>query len=306
MAEQYTSIRTIQDKLARHPLLQGVTLDAVVDYAVDFMRIVGVPNIFINKVVTAETNDHRIKLPCDYIRMVQMRGRHGMYRYATDTFHEMHGRHPRRHGNPCSRSGGMCGGVHYHELHCDGENPPSAEHVERHLHRRRGELCDTCGFCNDCDEEKWNYNSVECVAMLRVVAPEHRAAKGNYYTTQNSVIFLSHRHDVVDISYLAVMTDNEGFPMIPDDSKFIRALVNYIKKEYFTVLFDTGQIQPVQLQQALQDYAWSVGAAQSAAHEMDLPRLEALSNAMHGLINRNNEWDSAFVSNGAPEILFKH
>jgi len=46
MAEQTTTIKLIMDKLLRNPLLSDITLETVVDYTVDFMRIVGTPRLF--------------------------------------------------------------------------------------------------------------------------------------------------------------------------------------------------------------------------------------------------------------------
>ena len=50
MAERYTNIRVILDKLLRNPLLQDLNLETAIDYTVDFMRIVGTPAIFENKI----------------------------------------------------------------------------------------------------------------------------------------------------------------------------------------------------------------------------------------------------------------
>ena len=49
MAEQYSSIKLILDKILRHPLMQDITLETAVDYCIDFMRIVGTPSIFEEK-----------------------------------------------------------------------------------------------------------------------------------------------------------------------------------------------------------------------------------------------------------------
>lgn len=279
MAEQYTSIKVIQDKLARHPLLQGITLESVVDYTIDFMRIVGVPNIFVNKVVTEHTDNYKIKLPCDYVRMLQMQGRHGVYQYGTHTFHLKEHKH--RPKEPVCDNGCV-------------------------VKRKHGPQCKDCPNKHTCDEYEFDYNKNECICMLRSLVmpsvPEH----GNYYVTQNNYIYLSNKHDTVDISYYAVLSDGEGYPMIPDNSKFTRALLAYIKKEYFTILFDLNSISPQVLQQAQQDYAWAVGACESAMHELDLPRLEVLSNAMHGMINKNNEYRDRFASNGDMVIFKTH
>ena len=275
MAEQYISIKAIHDRVLRHPLMQGVTMDQVVDYAVDFMRIMGIPNIFVNKVATVETHDHRVKLPCDYIETIQVRGAGGVYHYSSGTFH-MKAIEPVPHRNPGKPLVGIPQG------------------------RRFGELCDDCEHKATCDEFGYDYNKTECIAILHPLKVRPRRVRMNTYMTQNSVMFLSNAHDVVDISYLGVMTDGDGYPMIPDNAKFVRALVAYIKREVFTVLFETGQMRPEVLQNAQQEYSWAVGAASSDMHEIDLPRLEQLSNAMHGIMNRRHEFDKQFITNSSP------
>ena len=54
MAEQQQSIKVICDKIMRHPLLQDLSIETIVDYSIDFMRIVGVPSMFQDKVEEAE------------------------------------------------------------------------------------------------------------------------------------------------------------------------------------------------------------------------------------------------------------
>ena len=49
MAESYTNIRLILDKIMRHPLMRDISLETAVDYTVDFMKIVGVPSMFMEK-----------------------------------------------------------------------------------------------------------------------------------------------------------------------------------------------------------------------------------------------------------------
>ena len=46
---RYISIREILDNLLDHPLLQDLTLERAVNYAIHFIQIVGVPNEFEEK-----------------------------------------------------------------------------------------------------------------------------------------------------------------------------------------------------------------------------------------------------------------
>ena len=279
MAEQYTSIKVILDDLNRHPMLKGLTLESVLGYAVEFMRIVGVPNMFVNKIATLSTDNYKIKLPCDYIQTVQLRGKHGVYRKSTDIYHLSH--HEHRTDHNCCDNG------------CIVKRDTSAH-------------CNDCPNKPTCDEYLFDYNKVECICMLRTHTLPSKSDYGNYYVTQNNYIYLSNRCDTVELSYYALLTDSEGYVMLPDDAKFIRALKAYIKKEQFTALFDTGTINEKVMFKADQDYAWAVGACESGMKMVDLPDLEVLSNAMHGMINKNHEFMNSFKSNGDPVIFKTH
>ena len=70
MAEQYNNIRIILDRIMRHPLLQDISFETVVDYTVDFLRIVGVPRMFTNKVKVIEISNYRGALPCDWYETI--------------------------------------------------------------------------------------------------------------------------------------------------------------------------------------------------------------------------------------------
>ena len=87
MIEQLISIKVVLDKLHRHPLLTDVSLETAVDYCVDFMRIVGVPQIFLNKVVILTLADYKLAVPTDFIDLVQIRYNGCPLRSSTDLFH---------------------------------------------------------------------------------------------------------------------------------------------------------------------------------------------------------------------------
>jgi DNA polymerase sigma len=70
MSEQYTSIRLVLSKLHRHPLLSDVSLETAVDYCIDFMRITGVPQMFIDKISVVTLNNYKANLPLDFIDLI--------------------------------------------------------------------------------------------------------------------------------------------------------------------------------------------------------------------------------------------
>lgn len=220
MAEQYLSIKKILDSCLRHPLMQDLSLETAVDYTIDFMRIVGMPRMFTEKVVRIPIDKYRALLPCDYYQTIQVRipGGHALV-YSTDSF--------------------------------------------------------------------------------------HMSNKGNSstYKIQGNIIYTSIESGELELAYLAISTDADGYPLLPDNSSFTRALELYIKKQWFTILFDLGKITSAVLQNTQQEYAWAVGDCQSEFNRMSIDQMEAFSNSWRTMILRDHQHSSGFISDGSRQTL---
>ena len=123
------------------------------------------------------------------------------------------------------------------------------------------------------------------------------------YKIQGNVIFTSMKDGTLEIAYNAFAIDSEGYPLIPDNSAFIRALELYIKKQCFTVLFDLGQINQAVYHNVCQEYAWAVGQAQSDLIRPTIDQMQAITNSLNTLIWRTTEHNSGFVNNGSAEKI---
>jgi hypothetical protein len=236
MAEKYTNIRIIMDRISRHPMLKDIPFETMVDYTVDFIQLVGCPAMFETKTETLHIHNYRAPLPCDFINMKQvrcdhkqgpLRGKHLCYRYATDSFHL-------------------------------SENRPKP-----------------------------------------IVGKETDLT----YVIQGCVIYTSTREGDIEISYEAIATDSEGYPLVPDNPAFFNALEMYIKKQWFTILFDTGKIQGNVLEQTLRDYAWAVGQCENEFHRLSLDKAESFFNSWRTLIQRDREHSHGFINTGVREFL---
>ena len=220
MAEQYLSIKKILDSCLRHPLMQDLSLETAVDYTIDFMRIVGMPRMFTEKVVRITIDKYRALLPCDYYQTIQIRipGGHALV-YSTDSF--------------------------------------------------------------------------------------HMSNKGNSstYKIQGNIIYTSIESGELELAYLAISTDADGYPLLPDNSSFTRALELYIKKQWFTILFDLGKITSAVLQNTQQEYAWAVGDCQSEFNRMSIDQMEAFSNSWRTMILRDHQHSSGFIGDGSRQTL---
>lgn len=123
------------------------------------------------------------------------------------------------------------------------------------------------------------------------------------YKLQGNCIFTSVKEGTIEIAYRAMAVDKEGFPLIPENSSFIRALELYIKKQCFTVLFDLGKIPGQVLQNVQQEYAWAVGQAKTDLLNPSIDQLQALTNSWCTLIQRTTEHSRGFKDNGTQESI---
>ncbi len=228
MNTQYTNFRLILDKITRHPLMQDITSETVIDYIIDFMRIVGNPTMFIEKTALIDIATYRGAIPADFHTMIQVRSAENQscaYRYSTDNFH-------------------------------------------------------------------YSENNVSSIDPT--------------YKIQGGIIYTSTEDIPIEIAYNAIATDDCGFPLLPDNSSFTRALELYVKKQWFTILFDLGKISPAVLQNTQQEYAWAVGDCQSEFNRLSIDEMESLCNSWRTLLMRTTEHSTGFKHNGTRELLKNH
>jgi hypothetical protein len=221
MAEQYINAKIILDRILRHPLMRDLSFETAVDYTIDFMRIVGMPKMFSEKVITLTLDKYRALLPDDYYKVIQVRTTKGIpLIHSTDSFH-------------------------------------MSEYKSSNL----------------------------------------------TYKIQGGILYSSLEFGELELSYLSIDIDEEGFPLLPDNSSFTRALELYIKKQWFTILFDMGKIQLNVLQNVQQEYAWAVGDCQSEFNRMSLDQAEAFYNSWKTLLIKDNQHISGYYNLGNRQIL---
>lgn len=224
------------DKITRHPLMQDIPFETVIDYAVDFIRLVGTPPSFVDKTAIIDIHNHRGELPCDFYEMIQVRlaydEKHRVenhaptFRYTTDSFHM-------------------------------SLNKP---HVSDLTYKLQG----NCIFTAPLEEGQ------------------------------------------IEIAYKAMPIDDEGYPMIPDNSAFSRALEMYIKKQWFTIQYDMGKISQAVMAKTDQDYAWAVGQAQTDLIRPTIDQMESISNMWNTLVPRAQEHRKGFIHTGSKEHIIVH
>lgn len=138
------------------------------------------------------------------------------------------------------------------------------------------------------------------------IPPLARYCQEPAFKTQGRIIYTSFPEGLVSVAYKAIPVDEDGFPMLIDNENYIAALEAYIKKQVFTIKFDTGKIAGPILQNAQRDYAWLAAQLRDEFQTPSLSEAEAISRAMTHLIPRVREFDNGFKHLGDREYIRRH
>ena len=213
------SIRQILDDILVHPMLQDITLERAVNYAIEFIRIVGMPDAFEKRTSLLTVANYQADLTqlggCYQILSIRNKDTEVILSSSSSLF----------------------------------------------------DLSDSS------------------------VSPS--------YVLRGNVLQTSIKEGELEISYLGIPIDDDGFPTIPNIASYIRALEAYIKKQWFTILFDLGKLHSSILSNAQQEYAWAVGQAQSELASPSLDEIEAFTNMWNSLLPQRNPYLSGFKTLGS-------
>ena len=260
MASNYISLKQVADRVLRNPMMAGVSFEAIIDYAIDFMRIVQCGGFFTEKCTTIEIENYKGLIPNDFYEVNQIRLINTAYKvpkYKQDSY-----------------------------INEEGVEVllPSYTQV---------------GY-----EE---YTEATSKSFRSATDTFHLSDRENHYDLtyklHGGYIFTSIKEGVIEMSYRAILVDEEGFPLIPDNSKFTRALEAYIKLQWYTILFEMGKLQQAVYQNTHQMYAWAVGACESEFQKMSLDKAESFFNSWRSIIPRVNEHSVGYASLGTRQNL---
>lgn len=232
MIKEYTyiSIKELLSRILRHPLLQDLTLEQVVQYTLDFIGAFGLPKLYQDKEEVIHIEEFRGILPCDLISINQVK--------------------------ECKS--GVC-------MRSMTDNFMPQEHYDKNV--------------------------------------GYKVPQELTFKTQGQIIYTSFKTGDILVSYKSIPVDKDGYPLLIDNSVFMKALELYIKREAFTVLFDMGKIQAGVLQNTQQQYAWLAGQLQSEFTIPSISEMESIKRSWCTLIQRVTSFNDGFRNNGNQEYI---
>lgn len=229
---KFVSIKAAADMLLQNPLMKGMNWEFIVSHAIECMRIVGTPAMFISDKEIVEVSNHKGSLPANMIKITQVM-----------------------------------------RVENNGDLTPMSEGQDT--------LHDHYGSFNKAASDKGTHT----------------------YSFNNSRIFPSFPDGKVLIVYDTIATDEDCYPLIPDNAELMRAIRSYIKYKWFDILNDMDKISDRKLNKAEVDYSWNVGQAQSNMQMPTIDEMEALTNQITQILPSRTQHAERFQFLGQQEFL---
>jgi len=126
------------------------------------------------------------------------------------------------------------------------------------------------------------------------------------FKTQNRTIITSFPEGKVIIAYKAIPVDDEGLPLLVNNTKYLKALELYVKCQLFTMLFDEGKITQQVLSHTEQEYGWAAGQLEEEFKTPSVAEMQTITNMLHQIFPRHDEFYNNFETLGNKEFRKVH
>ena len=126
------------------------------------------------------------------------------------------------------------------------------------------------------------------------------------FKTQNRTIITSFPEGKVIIAYKAIPVDDEGLPLLVNNTKYLKALELYVKCQMFTMLFDEGKIAQQVLSHTEQEYGWAAGQLSEEFKTPSVAEMQTITNMLHQIFPRYDEFYNNFETLGNKEFRRVH
>jgi hypothetical protein len=126
-----------------------------------------------------------------------------------------------------------------------------------------------------------------------------------YYVNDN-YIFTNTEEMSVEISYKAFVTDANGYPEIPDDERYIRAVVAYCEYVLGRKMYLQDKLSEKKYLMLEQDWLFYVNSAAVSAHIPNVDQAESLKNQLQRMIGFAHHHATGFAYRNTPEFIKIH
>lgn len=125
------------------------------------------------------------------------------------------------------------------------------------------------------------------------------------YKLQNGIIFTSMEHGNIEISYEAIATDEDGYPLIPDNQKVKLGMEYYIMSRYLEPLYLVGKITDKAFEYIQQKRYFYMPSAYTSLQMPSVDKMETIMNGLNRLIINDTAHQNFFKKFGEKEVIRK-
>jgi hypothetical protein len=260
------------------------------------LNLIGHPRQYVKKVTGHKENpdleikNYRAKLPCDFHRLEQIAVNGMPAEYSSNTFHHL------LSGDCCDIDNNQNSSLYYSS--------------DQMITRNWG----TDVLTYDEATGSYSYQQRDLLDSMNLNlqsdgTQDFLLGNGNYsenrritFDINNEHITLSVKEGKVCMAYLSVPTDEEGLPLIPDDTSYQLAVKKYLTMKIDYIAWRRGELRPDIFQHSEQEWQWYVGQAGNKAKMPSIDQLEGIKNQVLRLLPNINAHETFFRDQVAPEI----
>ena len=254
------------------------------------LNLIGHPRQYIRKVTghkehpNLDIKNYRAELPCDFHSLEQIAVNGRPAEYSGNTFHHL-------------LDGACCGIEGYTNLAANVSSKNWGTVVK---------VTDTDGSARyeQRDEEEMDNLNIDYSGMMTFDMTEYNTTSDHPITfdLNNNNITLSVKEGQVCMAYLAIPTDEEGLPLIPEDTSYQLAIKKYLAMKIDYIAWRRGELQQAVFHHSEQEWQWYVGQASNKAKMPNIDQLEFIKNQTMRLLPNINSHETFFRTQGSPEL----
>ena len=220
-------------------------------WAEEALNLIGHPRQYIRKVTghmehpNLDIKNYRAELPCDFYSLEQIAVNGLPAEYSGNTFHHL-------------MDGACCGVEGYTTLANDIKERNWGELVK---------VTEEEGYGASYYVERNDdlSNTEDGVMAFDMSTMADSTFTPITFDINNNNITLSVKEGKVCIAYLAIPTDINGLPLIPEDTSYQLAVKKYLTMKIDYIAWRRNELQPAIFQHSEQEWAWYVGQAGNKA-----------------------------------------
>ena len=276
---KYISLKSIMEELYADNGYQYELpwIDAMM-WVEEALNLIGHPRQYVRKVTGHKENpnldikNYRAQLPCDFYKLEQVAVNGMPAEYSGDTFHHL-------------MDGGCCGIEGFTNL---------AAYVNE---QNWGTLVKTTNADGTSSYEERNDSQSNTSGGI-MSFDMTGVMQGDYmpitFDLNNNNITLSEKEGKVCMAYLAIPTDEEGLPLIPDDTSYKLAVKKYLTMKLDYIEWRRGTLAPQVFDHSEREWMWYVGQAGNKAKGLNLDQMEAFKKQTMRLIPNIEKYSTFF------------